>query len=207
MNNKLVIGIDPAYHATGFGIAIDSKLASCFTYHYPTGVESMSQKRISTKDVLCKLIEKAQSRGYDVQVIFERTRTRNEGAQTLYYAMVTQMLIGVIIDTAAAYGVDCFSVMTAAWKSKTCGTTSKAELAQYTLDQRDKPKKAKAVDYIEVLGFNCDLLDANGKVQAFKSGPRKGIRKEDDDKADAGCIALYGFIPEKKQKLENETLK
>jgi hypothetical protein len=75
------------------------------------------------------------------------------------------------------------------------------------LDQRDKPKKAKAVDFIEALGCDCTLRDANGKVEVFKSGPRKGVRKEDDDKADAGCIALYGFIPEKKQKLENETLK
>lgn len=208
MASKLVIGIDPAYHATGIGVAIEAKLVSCFTHHYPIEAVSMANKRVSLMLKLERMLEKAKAGGYEpIQIIFERTRTRNEGAQTLYYAMITQMLVGTIIDTAANYGVNCYSVMTSAWKARTCGTTTKAEMAQYTLDQRDKPKKAKAVDFIEALGFDCTLRDANGNTITFKSGPRKGVRKEDDDKADGGCLALYGFVPAKLQKLENETIK
>ena len=205
--SRLVIGIDPAYHASGFGIAIGGVLVSCLTYRYGENTTTMSQKRADMKNKLERILIQATAIHDNVRVIFERTRTRNDGAQTLHYAMITQMLIGTIIDTAANYNVNCYSVMTASWKSKTCGTTTKPEMARYILDKRDKPKKAKAVDFIEALGFDCTLKDANGRVVTFKSGPRKGIRKEEDDKADAGCLALYDFIPEKQKKLENETLK
>lgn len=44
-------------------------------------------------------------------------------------------------------------------------------------------KKLPTIEFVESLGFEVN---------------------EDDDAADAGCIALYGFIPEEKQKLKLE---
>ena len=64
-------------------------------------------------------------------------------------------------------------------KSFTGTSNYNEDMKKYNAQMRDKPQKAKAVDYIESMGFDCSLYNEDGEQQFFKSGERKGVRKED----------------------------
>lgn len=192
---KAVIGIDQSYTGFGIGLAVDGELKACKSMDFKgLEVEDKIGKRAVARKEIERLIIKSKEKCQMVEIYYERIRTRNGGAQSLKYIPMTAMLIGAIIDMAATHNVKCYSVMTGSWKAKLNVSANKKELAKYAANGRDKPKKAKAVDFVESLGFDCNVYK-DGKQQVFKTGPRKGKRKENDDKADAACIALYGFTP------------
>jgi len=197
---RAVIGLDQSYNGFGIGLAIDGRLKSCtsLTFEGLNDDEKIA-KRFIARDRVEKLIIKAKAKCEVVEIYYERIRTRNAGAQSLKYIPMTAMLIGCVIDMAYTHDVPCYSVMTTSWKAKLHVQPNKKQLAIYTKEMRDKPKKAMAVDFIERLGFDCSIYNDDGSKVVFKTGKRKGIRKENDDKADAGCIALYGFVPIKSQ--------
>lgn len=107
-------------------------------------------------------------------IIVERIRHFSQGFMSKNYIVATASLVAVIIDTAYKYNVPVFSVDTRSWKSKVVGTSK---------HNKNESSKQPTLDFVR----NVLKLDA-----------------KNDDEADAICIALYGFIPKNKQKLERE---
>lgn len=176
--NKIVIGLDESYTRTGVGIAADGKLLMVKSTPFK-GCKNKSEKRKHLANILNKLLTKASSEANLVIVICERIRTFTKGDKLRpNYLKSTGALIATIVDTAYEHGIEVYSVDTRSWKSKVVGTS--------------KGGKMPTIKYIEKLGFDVSYEN------------KKGELKYDDDAADAGGIALYGFIPEKQQNLKLE---
>lgn len=187
--NKIVIGVDQSYTATGISVAIDGRLHRVTSTQFK-GCESRSEKRRLLANMLHKLILQSVKVAAEVTVICERIRTFSGGGKGKKneasglrpgYLKMTGALIATIVDTAAEYNVLVYSVDTRSWKSQVVGT-SKAG--------KGGDKKEPTIRFVEKLGF--DMFIRTNKV---------GRDLYDDDAADSGCIALYGFIDKKKQKL------
>jgi hypothetical protein len=82
-------------------------------------------------------------------------------------------LTATIVDTAYEYGIKVYSVDTRSWKAQIVGTSKGIK------GDDPKAKKIPTMRFVKKLGFEVD-----------------------DDAADSGCIALYGFT--KNQKLKEE---
>jgi hypothetical protein len=194
--NKIVIGIDQSYTKSGISVAADGELIKVKSINYK-GLKSRSQKRKHMAMVLQGLLKQTSKKGLQTLVICERIRTfSNNGqkrskfgkgeAQGLNpgYLKMTGALIATIVDTAADYNVDVYSVDTRSWKSKVVGSSK----AKKKNGKRDA--KGETVEFIQKKGF--DLFIRTNK---------NGVDIYDDDAADSACMALYGFIPDKQQKL------
>ena len=86
MSSRLVIGIDQSYASTGIGIAIDGKLVHCHSERfYGIGKEDKISKRKHLREMVRRYIVKAIGKGYDVEIYYERLRTRTGGAHSLIH--------------------------------------------------------------------------------------------------------------------------
>lgn len=197
--DKIVIGVDQSYTKTGISVCCDGKLMLVTSINYK-GLESRSEKRIEIRRVLMKLLRKASREALQTIVICERIRTfSNNGQQRSKfgkgqaqglnpnYLKMTGALVSVIVDTAFMYEIPVYSVDTRAWKSKVVGSSK----ARKVKGKRDA--KSETVEFIQ--GKGIDL---------FIRTNRNGKEIYDDDAADAACIALYGFIDPKQQRLNLE---
>lgn len=194
---KIVIGIDQSYTASGISIAIDGKLIRVSSTNYK-GLSSRSEKRKHLVSIINRLLTKASREAPEIVILCERIRTFSSGGSKRKgfggkepqglnpgYLKMTGALIASIVDLAADYNVKVYSVDTRSWKSKVVGN-SKARKGK----DGKRDTKTETVEFITKLGFDLFIrTNKNGK-DLF-----------DDDAADSGCIALYGFIPEKQQKL------
>ena len=201
--NKIVIGIDQSYKNTGVSIAVDNKLRQITSIPLED-IRSNSEKRNLLRHKFNKLFSKAstmvKSEPCECIVIIERIRLRSEGFLNIDYIKSIGALNALIVDEASKFGLKVYSVDTRAWKSAIVGT-SKEMSNKYGID----PKKWPTILYIKSLGYEEQIKREVGKRK------KKGVIEKDgerftynDDAADSACIALYGFIPESKQLLQEE---
>lgn len=190
MANKIVIGIDQSYTRTGISICIDDKLKKVTSIDFK-GLKTRSEKRKCISNVVRSILTKCSEKATDTVILCERIRTFSpqgkkdkSGGLRPGYLKMTGALIATIVDTAADFNVSVYSVDTRSWKSQVVG-------------KNKSTGKQPTVDFIQKLGFNLFLREK-------QMGKNKGEKIYDDDAADSACIALYGFIPAKKQKLELE---
>lgn len=182
--DRIVIGIDQSYTSCGLSVCCDGQLKLVKSIKFK-GMSCKSEKRAAVRDELDKVIKKIAGHSRDVAIYCERIRTFSQGASQFIstnYIKATGALIATIVDVAYTHDIPVYSVDTRAWKSQVLGT-SKSDKAG---------KKTLSVRFIESLGFDLSRTSARGK------------ESKDDDAADSACIALYGFIPTKQQKLKKE---
>ena len=198
-HKKIVIGIDQSYTASGISIAIDGRLIKCTSTSYK-GLGTNSEKRLHIRDIIGRLLNKASQKAHETIIICERIRTFSSFGKQGFkkggppqglnpgYLKMTGALIATVVDIAFEYGVKVYSVDTRSWKAQIVGSSK----ARQTKGKRDA--KSETVEFIQKLGF--DLF-----VREKSRGKNKGEKIYDDDAADSGCIALYGFLPKAKQSL------
>lgn len=200
---KLVIGIDESYTKTGIGIAINGKLKKlrCWDLHL---ISDNSGKRNAVRTKLDQLLMAVTDYDFDeIVIIVERITLKRFSAPRTNpktgkveqrefinqdYIKNTAALIACIVDTAREYDVEVYSVDTRSWKAQVLGS-AKSKRKKVGV----KARKETSVEKIISLGFEDKI----------RYETKTGV-KYNDDMADAGCIALYGFIPEKNQKLKRE---
>jgi hypothetical protein len=191
MVKKLVIGIDQSYTKTGISIAINGKLKKVTSNGFK-GLKTRSKKRNELRRVLTALLKQSKERGYETVILCERIRTFNQAQKgrglNPAYMQMTGALVATIVDTAADFNVEVYSVDTRAWKSKVVGNSK----ARKTKDGK-RDAKGETVKFIINKGFDL-----------FIRTDRNGNDIYDDDAADSACIALYGFIPKTQQRLKLE---
>lgn len=198
--NKLVIGIDESYTNTGISIAIDGKLHKVTSINFK-GCKNNIEKRKLIANILHRILKLNVNKAKETVILVERIRTYTGGNSLRpNYLKSTGALIATIVDTAYDYGVPVYSVDTNSWKTQVVGTNK--ILKEY--ENEIKPEKMGAIKLVEKLGFDMKQYDKQGNVKKSTRGKHKGKIKYNDDAADSACIALYGFIPKHKQKLELE---
>lgn len=199
--NKIVIGVDESYENTGIGIAADGKLLRVTSIGF-RGHTNNIEKRKHLSNIIHKILTQNQSKANECIIICERIRTFTGGSGLRpNYLKSTGALIASIADTAYDFNVPVYSVDTRSWKSQVVGTSTIAVRHKSEI----KPEKMGAIEFIEKLGFDMKLYNKDKSIKRSVRGKNKGKIKYNDDAADGGCIALYGFIPKENQRLELET--
>lgn len=195
---RIIIGVDQSYTRTGLSLCIDGTLRKVTSINFK-GCTVKSQKRRLLAKVLHQIIQSNQHKASEMLIYCERIRTFSHGGGkpkagqsgepeqggmflSTSYIKATGALVATIVDTGYEYGIPTFSVDTRSWKSRIVGSSKRI---------KGDPKLA-TVNFIEALGFNVSSVNKKGKVI------------HDDDAADSGCIALYGFLPEDEQSLNKE---
>lgn len=196
---KIVIGIDQSYKNTGISVASDKGL-ECISSINLIELQSNSEKRSEVSSGVSEVIEHYKPLAKELIIIIEKIRTFSQGFISTNYIKSIGALNACIVDTAFKYGVDVYSVDTRSWKSQIVGS-SKPQENKFGIS----PEKWPTIKYIKKLGYGKELL-----VPASKS-KKKGVVHVNgkpytinDDAADSACIALYGFLPKERQKLEKE---
>ena len=195
MYNRLCIGIDQSYTRTGISIAVDGRLIKVSSMAF-RGCTCKTEKRKLLANVLSHILEVNKCKASDVIIVCERIRTfshsggskgeGNPGDSQMFistdYIKATGALMATVVDTAYAHGIKVYSADTRAWKSSIVGSSKSIK----------GNKKLSTVNFIIKKGFGTSIVSIN----------RKGNEVYDDDAADSGCIALYGFVKDAKLKLE-----
>lgn len=185
---RIAIGVDQSYSRSGISIAVDGKLVSVSSINYE-GCKTKSEKRKALANHMAKVIAKCAQRAPQTIILVERIRTfssNGQGSSTLSmsYIKATAALIATIVDVASEYGIKVYSVDTRAWKTQILGSNGKVQ----------GDPKAKAIAYVEKLGFCLDVYGKKGQI----------LKGKNDDAADSACIALYAFLPKSRRKLLRE---
>lgn len=198
--HKLVIGIDQSYRNTGISICKDGILTNIRSIPLKH-LEDNSERRNHLAKVLYNIFSLVSLRAseglIDVYVIIERIRLQSQGFINIDYIKGIGALNAVIVDQAKQFNLSVYSVDTRAWKSAIVGT-SKPQRNKYGID----PEKWPTIQYVKSLGYEEKIL------VPVSNRKKKGVFEIDgvkytynDDAADSACIALYGFLPQNKQKL------
>lgn len=209
MQHKIVIGLDQSYADTGISVAMDGKLraiSNCYLKNLKSNTERRKTLNNRLQNVFKRMRKKADKMG-DCEVVCIIERIRLQSAQPgsqhfLNFAYIKGVgaLNAMIVDLASEYNIPVYSVDTRSWKSQVVGSSKKMS-NKYGID----PEKWRTIQYVKSLGFEGSIKEP---VSAKK---KKGVIEKNgerytynDNKADSACIALYGFIPERLQKLEEE---
>jgi len=195
--SKIIIGIDQSYQRTGISIAVDGRLVKVSSMAF-RGCKIKTEKRKLLAKVLSHILEVNKCKASEVIIICERIRTfshsggsKGEGTGkpgdnqmfiSTDYIKATGALMATVVDTAYDHGIKVYSADTRAWKSSIVGSSKSIK----------GNKKLATVNFIIKNGFDSSIVSIN----------RKGKEVYDDDAADSGCIALYGFVKDAKLKLE-----
>ena len=201
--HKIVIGIDQSYQNTGISICKDGILTNIRSIHLST-LEDNSRKRNHLANNLYTLFSKVSQMSnmslLEVYIIIERIRLQSQGFINIDYIKSIGALNAVIVDCAKEFNLSVYSVDTRAWKSAIVGT-SKPQKNKYGID----PEKWPTIQFVCKMGYEEKILVPVSKRKKkgviIKNGERYTYN---DDAADSACIALYGFLPKNKQKLELE---
>ena len=198
--HKLIIGIDQSYKNTGISICKDGMLTNIRSIPLKH-LEDNSERRNHLAKVLYNLFSKvslwASGEFIEVYVIIERIRLQSQGFINIDYIKGIGALNAVIVDQAKQFDIPVYSVDTRAWKSSIVGT-SKPQKNKFGID----PEKWPTIQYVKSLGFEDKILvpvSNRKKKGVFEINEIKYTYN--DDAADSACIALYGFLPQNKQKL------
>lgn len=198
---KIVVGIDQSYKNTGVSVFADKEMKSISSVYLET-LQSNSEKRTYLYNRLDKLLQRLTMRSSEIVIIIERIRLMSQGFLSINYIKSMGALNSIIVDVAAKYGIEVYSVDTRAWKSSIIGT-SKPKANKLGV----APEKWPTIQFIKRKGWEEKILIP----LESKSRKTKGVfvvngKKYlyNDDAADSACIALYGFLQKEKQKLERE---
>lgn len=198
--------MDQSYKRTGVTVMMDKKPLKMF---YIDG-SSMSHAsfRRKIRGELCIMLEGLKTEtsflSSHCSVIMERIRLMSNGNLSQTYIQATGALCGVIIEIGEIYDIPVFSVDTRAWKAAVVGS-SKPEENKYGLPAEKYP----TIKYVKGRGYLRSIIEpyeGSGKkgIITVRDGKREYRAKVIDDVADSFCIAEYGFLPERKQKLKLE---
>ena len=200
---KYVIGIDQSYKNTGISVCVDGKITNIKSIRLEA-LEDNSRKRMQLANKLYvlfgKVFHKSLQEPTEVYVIIERIRLQSQGFINIDYIKSIGALNAVIVDCAKKYNFSVYSVDTRAWKSAIVGT-SKPKINKYGIN----PEKWPTIQFIKRLGYEDKILIHVSNRKKKGVFEKNGMKYTyNDDAADSACIALYGFIPKNKQKLELE---
>lgn len=201
--NRVVIGIDQSYTRTGVTVLRDKQLVHTMSIDFDTCKDN-TEKRYIVKAVLESVLLEFTDNNDNIIVITERIRLRSQGFISENYIKSTGALIATIIDLFNTYDIPVYSVDTRSWKGQIIGN-SKPLQNPYGIN----PEKYRTILYLKNKGLLKYI------VKEYKGMGTKGVInvkiegkkvpcKIDDDAADSYCIAMYGFLPESKQKLKEE---
>lgn len=208
--SKIVIGIDQSYTRTGITILKDKEVIEMFSLDYEH-CKNNSEKRTALENTLHEMV--IDHNIVSPLVITERIRLRSQGFLSEAYIKSTGALIATIIDFFHYYNeIPVYSVDTRSWKSQIIGN-SKPLKNPYGIN----PEKYRTIVYLRdkgLLKHIAEPYEGNGKkgiigikmdvIERGKKVRKKVPCKINDDLADSYCIAMYGFLPESKQKLKEE---
>lgn len=199
--SKIVIGIDQSYTRTGITILEDKKILGMHSVNFD-GCKTNTEKREHLKHFIESLFDNYNID--NVMVITERIRLRSQGFLSESYIKSTGALIATIIDIFATYYIPVYSVDTRSWKSQIVGNSKPLENS-YGINK----EKYRTILYLRSKGLLKHIVEpytGRGKqgVINIKINGKKTPCKINDDLADSYCIAMYGFLPEHKQKLKEE---
>ena len=199
--SRIVIGIDQSYARTGITILEDKKILEMHSVNFD-GCKTNTEKREYLKHYLESLLDNYNLN--NVTVITERIRLRSQGFLSEAYIKATGALISVVIDCFATYGIPVYSVDVRSWKSKIVGNSKPLD-NPYGINK----EKYRTILYLRSKGLLKHIVEpytGRGKqgVVNIKINGKKTPCKINDDLADSYCIAMYGFLPEHKQKLKEE---
>lgn len=199
--SKIVIGIDQSYTRTGITVMEDKKILGMHSVNFD-GCKTNTEKREHLKHFLESLFDNYNID--NVTVITERIRLRSQGFLSESYIKSTGALIATIIDIFATYDIPVYSVDTRSWKSQIVGNSKPLENS-YGINK----EKYRTILYLRSKGLLKHIVEpytGRGKqgVINIKINGKKTPCKINDDLADSYCIAMYGFLPEHKQKLKEE---
>lgn len=199
--SKTVIGIDQSYTRTGITILEDKKILGMHSVNFD-GCKTNTEKREHLKHFIESLFDNYNID--NVTVITERIRLRSQGFLSESYIKSTGALIATIIDIFATYDIPVYSVDTRSWKSQIVGNSKPLENS-YGINK----EKYRTILYLRSKGLLKHIVEpytGRGKqgVVNIKINGKKTPCKINDDLADSYCIAMYGFLPEHKQKLKEE---
>lgn len=199
--SKIVIGIDQSYTRTGITVLEDKKILGMHSVNFD-GCKTNTEKREHLKHFLESLFDNYNID--NVMVITERIRLRSQGFLSESYIKSTGALIATIIDIFATYDIPVYSVDTRSWKSQIVGNSKPLENS-YGINK----EKYRTILYLRSKGLLKHIVEpytGRGKqgVVNIKINGKKTPCKINDDLADSYCIAMYGFLPEHKQKLKEE---
>lgn len=204
---KIVIGIDESYTRTGVTVLENRNIFCMASVDYKNS-KNNSEKRVELKNVLNSLVhsitKSCNVETKDITVIIERIRTFSGGHLSTQYLITTGALVATIVDTFYKYKIPVYSVDTKAWKNAIVGDSKTME-NKYGIN----PNKYRTILYLRSKGLLKHIAEpytGRGRqgVINIKINGKKTPCKINDDLADSYCIAMYGFLPEHKQKLKEE---
>lgn len=207
--NRCIIGIDESYTQTGVAVIINDDVVRVFCENFK-GCKTNTEKRIRIKHFLYDIVAWIHTEhdiSYkEVKVVIERIRTFSGGHLSTKYLITTGALVATIIDTFAEFGILVYSVDTKSWKNNVVGSAK-----PYNNKYGINPNKYRTVLYIRDKGylhFVAEPYTGRGKkgIVPVTIDGEKVMCKINDDMCDAICIALYGTLPEQKQKLIEEKI-
>lgn len=199
--SKIVIGIDQSYTRTGITVLEDKKILEMKSIDFHD-CDNNTEKRRLIKDILNDyILEYGEG---EAIIITERIRLRSQGFLSEAYIKSTGALVATIIDVANIYDIPVYSVDTRSWKGQIVGD-SKPLNNPYGINK----EKYRTILYLRSKGLLKHIVEpytGRGKqgVVNIKINGKKTPCKINDDLADSYCIAMYGFLPEHKQKLKEE---
>lgn len=198
--SKVVVGVDQSYTRTGITVLQDGRLREIFSVSVKG---TNTEKRKAVCDELRRIFRKYSHA--NVFVIYERIRLYSKGKISENYIRAISALCASIVDAAAEFHIPVYSVDTRAWKTAIVGTSRPLE-NPYGIN----PEKYRALLYMRdngLLKYIAEPYTGKGKkgvIPVVIQGKTENC-KLNDDIADSYCIAKYGFLPEKRQKLQEET--
>lgn len=204
--DKIVIGIDQSYKRTGITVLKNKQIVLMKSVNYEGCKNNTDKREILTcvlEDIMQEL-DYITNNPHNITVITERIRLRSENFISEDYIKATGALVATIIDLFHTYDITIYSVDTKSWKNNIVGSSKPLD-NPYGID----PKKYRTIVYMRDRGLLKYI------VEEYKGRGKKGVLnvkiegqrvpcKINDDLADSYCIAMYGFLPEDKQKLKEE---
>lgn len=197
-----VIGIDQSYTRTGITILKNKEVVEMFSLDYEY-CKNNSEKRTALENTLHEMV--LEHNIANPLVITERIRLRSQGFLSEAYIKATGALIATIIDFFHYYNeIPVYSVDTRSWKSQIVGNSKPLD-NKYGIN----PEKYRTILHLKQKGLLRFIIEpykgraTKGIVNVNIDGAKTSC-KINDDLADSYCIAMYGFLPEHKQKLKEE---
>ena len=207
-DEKYIIGIDESYNRCGITLMCDKVIVELISVDFKNCINN-TEKRSEVKKVLTRMCREYRLDKRNCDCIVERIRLFSQGKISESYIMATSGLVSSIIDTVSDYGIKTYSVNTKTWKSAIVGN-SKPLNNPYGIN----PEKYRTILYMRDRGLLHHIAEEykgrgeKGVIWANRTltdGKKEKVRvKINDDLADSYCIAMYGFLPENKQKLKEE---
>lgn len=204
--SRIVIGIDQSYTRTGITVLSDKQVLRVKSINFKD-CKNNTEKRLEIYtyiETLFKRLLKKEVQNKNVMIITERIRLRSQGFLSEAYIKSTGALIATIIDVANLYNVPVYSVDTRSWKSQIVGNSKPLD-NPYGINK----EKYRTILYLRdkgLLKYIAEPYKGRGEkgVINVKIDGQRVPCKINDDLADSYCIAMYGFLPKTKQKLEEE---